>query len=146
MKRCVNHKGYYHLDEKILSQSDNPEYIECVNNITKPSNFYLNKETKSYKSCYELCATCNYGGDDYENNCTTCETEYIKNPDLPNSVNCVMQCDYLYYYTKYNLYKCTDSPICPDDFNLLVKEKGKCIDNCKNDEIFQYQYNGQCYK
>ena len=134
------------MNNKILSQSDNIEYIECANNITKPSNYYFNKEEKIYKVCYELCATCDYGGDVYENNCTSCQTEYIKSPDYPNSLNCVIQCNYFYYYTKYNLYKCTDSPQCPDDFNLLIKEKGKCIDNCKNDEIFQYQYNGRCYK
>jgi len=29
---------------------------------------------------------------------------------------------------------------------LIIKEKRKCIDNCKNDGMYKYQYNGECLK
>ena len=35
---------------------------------------------------------------------------------------------------------------CPKDYNLKIKEKRKCIDNCQNDDIYKYQYNGECLK
>ena len=36
--KCNNKKGYYFLNE---STSFEDKYIECVNNKTKPSNFYF---------------------------------------------------------------------------------------------------------
>ena len=95
--------------------------------------------------CYDSCATCDYGGDGNENNCTKCEENYIKNPDYPNSTECIGKCNYYYYY-KYNQYKCTKDENCPQNYNFFIKEKGKCIDICKNDNLYQYQYNGKCVK
>ena len=39
----------------------------------------------------------------------------------------------------------TTLPQCPEDYNLLIREKRKCIDNCQKDSIYKYQYNGECY-
>ena len=138
--KCNNQKGYYYLNANSIG------YIDCVNNKTKPSNFYFNKENKDFRPCYELCATCDYDGDGNENNCTSCESNYILKPDYADSTNCVRKCQYFYYYTNFGQYKCTNTPICPDEYNLLIKEKGKCIDNCENDNEYKYQYNGECFK
>ena len=146
---CNNNKGYYLLNNK-LSKEKSLEiygrYIDCVNNITKPSNFYFNKENNDYEECYETCNTCIYSGDKNENNCSTCENNYIKEPYLINSFNCVLKCPFLYYYNSYGKYKCTVFPKCPDDFNLMIKEKKKCIDNCEKDDLYKYKYNGECLK
>ena len=53
--KCNNKKGYYYLNESISSEN---KYIECVNNKTKPSNFYFNELRKGFEICFELCATC----------------------------------------------------------------------------------------
>ena len=29
---------------------------------------------------------------------------------------------------------------------MLIQEKSKCIDNCKNDNIYKYEYNNLCYE
>ena len=141
--KCNNKKGYYYLNESISSEN---KYIECVNNKTKPSNFYFNELRNDFEICFELCATCEKGGDKKENNCIQCEENYKKKPDIPNSNNCVIKCQYFYYYTKYNQYKCTNKSQCPDDYSLLIKEKEKCIDKCNKDDIYQYQYDGNCLK
>ena len=141
---CNNDKGYYFLNEKGSTSHELNEFIDCVNNDTKPINFYLNKDKKEYRECFQYCKTCNYGGNEAENNCTSCEKGYILEPDTPNSQQCVISCDYYYYYSKYYEYKCTAGPKCPDDFNLLIQEKRKCIDNCQKDNIYKYQYNGKC--
>ena len=146
---CNNNKGYYLLNNK-LSKEKSLEiygrYLDCVNDITKPSNFYFNQDNNDYEECYETCNTCIYGGDKNENNCSTCENNYIKEPDLINSHNCVLKCPYFYYYNSYGKYKCTLFPNCPDDFNLIIKEKKKCIDNCEKDDLYKYNYNGECLK
>ena len=118
-------------------------YIDCYNNITKPKNFYFNKETKYYEPCYKTCGTCEYGGDGNQNNCTTCDVDHMKEPEKENSTNCVVNCTYFYYYY-YNQYKCTTSPQCPDEYSLFIKKKRKCIDDCSKDTTYSYQYNGEC--
>ena len=151
MKLCIECnilKGYYPLN---LSQSNNflysskyEKYMDCVNNFTKPYNFYFDKENQDYKACYETCATCIYKGDGNENNCTSCEENYIKKPEYENSTNCVFECIYYYYYTTYDQYKCTSIPECPKEYKLLIKNKNKCINNCIDDDKYKFKYNGEC--
>ncbi len=116
-----------------------------MNNKTKPSRFYFNAENKDYEQCYERCASCEYGGNDNNNNCTSCDTGFILNQDLINITNCVVKCPY-YHYNYYGAYKCSSTFLCPQDYNLLIEEKNKCTNNCSNDDIFKYQYNGECLK
>ena len=54
-------------------------------------------------------------------------------------------CPY-YYYLYYGQYRCTISSQCPQNYNLLIKEKEMCINNCFMDDTFKYQYNGECLK
>ncbi len=139
---CNNKKGYYFLNNP---ESISKEIIDCVNNSTKPSNFYCDEDNKEYRICYKTCRTCDYGGDLEQNNCTSCDNDNIFNPDYPDSTNCISKCIYYYYY-KYNQYTCTDIPQCPEDNSILIKEKGKCTDSCQNDDIYKYQYNGECFE
>ena len=147
--KCNIQNGYFPLRassefEQSFLNNNNNQYIDCVNEKEKPSNFYFNYENQDFESCYDTCATCEYKGDGNENNCTSCEENYIKKPDYENSTNCVLKCNYFYYYTSYNQYKCTDLPKCPEDYNLLIKNKNKCVDNCTSDDIYKYQYIGEC--
>ena len=64
--KCNSKKEYYFLNYT----NENQKYIDCVNNITKPSNFYFNEENKDYEPCFYTCATCDFGGDGIENNCS----------------------------------------------------------------------------
>ena len=140
---CNKEKGFYFLNNDLSINNNN--YIDCANSLTKPSNFYFNKENADYEPCYYTCTSCDYGGDGNNNNCTSCESNLIFKPDF-NSTNCVKKCKYFYYYTLAGHYKCTEEPECPDNYILLIKEKEKCIDKCEKDNIYKYQYNGECYK
>ena len=55
-----------------------------------------------------------------------------------------MDCNYYYYYTSFDQYRCTENGQCPADNSLLVRPKTKCINNCNNDTIYKYQYNSEC--
>ena len=143
--KCNNNKGYYYLNESsLLTHQETNNYIECIKKNEKPSNFYFNQENKDFRLCYETCNTCEYGGDGNINNCTSCDINYFFKPDINNTTNCVIKCSFFYYYNKFGQYKCTSSFQCPKDYNLLVKAKKRCINNCEYDDTYKYQYNGEC--
>ena len=141
--KCNNKKGYYSLN--INGVSKDTRNIDCYNEETKPENFYLDSKNNEYKICHSNCKTCDYGGDGNQNNCTSCKNNQILKPDIPNSSNCVKQCDFFYYYQG-EQYKCTPNEVCPDDYQLEIKEKRKCIDKCENDNEYIIKYDGECYK
>ena len=86
----------------------NNQYIDYVNNETKPKNYFFNKKKrKIFEPYYGNCATYEYSGDGNENNYSSCEINYILKLDFINSTNCVVKCDFYYYYTDYEQYKCT---------------------------------------
>ena len=140
---CNNENGYYFLKENV---DINSKYIDCVNNITKPYNFYFDNEKQYYDACFDTCFQCNKKGDYIENNCESCDgITFIKQPEHEDSNNCVYKCKYYYYYTESGQYKCTNHPNCPDDYNTLIKEKNKCTNNCFKDDKYRYYYNRECY-
>ena len=141
---CNTHNNYYQINPKFLEQ--NSEYFDCYNESTKLQNFFFNKTTKFYEPCYMNCATCEYGGDGNENNCTTCGVDYMKEPEIEGSKNCVPLCRNYYYYTSYKQFKCSSSPQCPEENSLLIRDKKKCIESCLKDEEYSFQYNGECLK
>ena len=55
------------------------------------------------------------------------KNDLIFRPDIPNSSNCVIKCPYYYYYQN-GLYKCTNTENCPDNYQLEINEKKKCIE------------------
>ena len=142
-KQCNVEKGYYPINtEQDLIQN---EYFDCYDETTVPQGFYLDNENKEYKLCYTSCKACNYRGDGIENNCTSCKNDLILKPDIPHSTNCVQKCEYFYYYQQEN-YKCTKEDICPENYEIEIKEKKKCIDKCENDNEYKVQYDGECYQ
>ena len=143
--KCNNFKGYYFLNKDSISKEEmRDEYIDCVNNETKPSNFYFNEENKDYRLCYKTCATCDKGGNWKINNCKTCGQNYIFKPDINPTTNCVIKCPFYYYYTRNGQYKCSEDYYCPLNYILLKKEKGKCTNDCKKDNTYKYQYDNHC--
>ena len=139
---CNTDEGYYPVENENYTLFHG--FVECYNNDTKPINFYYNTSSNKYKICYETCLTCDGDGDEFNNNCLTCDYNHIKLSDYPHSKNCIPQCSYSYYYTTYGQYKCSESINCPKDYNLFIKELKKCTHNCNKEEKYKYQYGGCC--
>ena len=137
--KCNIYKEYYPSIVK------GEVYVECYNQETKPSNYFFNKITKYYESCYRKCKTCENQGNEQINNCTLCKNNYIFRPDQINSSNCVIKCNY-YYYISFGEYFCTENKQCPIEVRLLIRNKGRCVDNCKDDNEYIYQFNYECLK
>ena len=66
-----------------------------------------------------------------------------KNDNINNNI-CYKKCPFNYYYDSNNQYQCTDDTNCPNIYNKFVEEKKRCIDDCKKDNIYKYQYNNTC--
>ena len=141
---CNNEKNYFYLND--FSADPKNKYINCVNETTKPTNYYFNKDNLDFEPCYTTCASCKYGGNYKQNNCTSCDgIYYITNPEGENSFNCVIKCKY-FYYIENNIYKCTEEPFCPEKYNYIINNKSKCTNDCFDDNDFKYRYNGECFK
>ena len=130
---CTNNsecpKEYPYLKEENLF----PNINRCVNKI--PENYYLDERDNIYKPCHEICKKC-YGRYD---NCTECFTNYSLIIDH-DKVNTCFKCDFYYFFNNNNDYSC----ICPNNYKNIGKNK--CINKCKNDNIYKYEYIDFCYK
>ena len=127
-----------YMDKELL----NEDYKECIKEETKPKNYYFNETERAFKPCYYTCETCLSNGDSNDHNCITCAKNYIFN--IYKNNNCIIGCKYYFYITDYKEYKCTIDNQCPEEASIFIPELSKCTKNCKDEENYQYQYNGQC--
>ena len=141
---CNNDNGYYSAQ-----YSDNSflhGFLECYNIINKPSNLFYDSSLKIFKQCYMSCRTCSRAGNQNAHYCLECDDNYIKQPDIPDTTNCVIKCNYMYYYTAYGQYKCTTENKCPEEAKLYIEDLKKCTDDCSKEEIYKYKYSTKCLK
>ena len=61
-------------------------------------------------------------------------------------MNCYETCIYYYYLDNDNNFHCTDNDSCPDEYNKLIPNKKKCINDCSKDDIYKFEINNICYK
>ena len=140
---CNKTRGFY----PIIYPGYKQKYFTCLNSSLEYDRFYLDKEEKVFKPCYESCRKCDRGGDGINHNCLSCDVDLIERPGInTNLKNCIGNCSFSYYETEYGQYKCVEIPVCPIEVNKYIKEKNKCIDDCKNDDTYRYLYNGICMK
>ena len=132
---CNTNENYYPKYNNILNEN---QFDDCYNE--KPESFFLDTINNVYKSCYPTCKNCNELGDKNNHKCTECFNDYIK-----YGSNCYKRCAFYYYFDLSNEYHCTVNNECPKEYNKLILDKKKCIKNCKDDEIYKYDYNNICY-
>ena len=64
-----------------------------------------------------------------------------------DSKNCYSSCSYYYYIDKStNIKYCTDSTICPSNYNKLISEKNECVNKCEEDNYYRYEFKRRCYE
>ena len=128
--------GTYLLEDK----NDNICYAQA------PDGYYLDTVNNIFKKCYETCSKCNAGGNELNNNCLECKTNYVFYTDNNNNANCYEKCDNYYYFDDSNNFFCFSSKKCSGKYNKLIKEKSKCTDDCAKDDLYQYEYKNICYQ
>ena len=112
-------------------------YINCY---FKPEGYYLDKNDKLYKKCYSTCKTCYDKGDEIDHKCNECSPSY----SFKLNNNCYRKCPYYYYFDEFNDYHCTRTDKCSNEFNKLLLYKGRCVNDCKIDDIFKYEFQHNC--
>jgi len=133
---CNINEKYY---PKINDNSNIDNFTKCYN--TKQETYYLDKSQNIYMPCYSECKNCEELGNENNNKCTECHSNYI----LINQ-NCFENCNYYHYFDYSNKYHCTIDDECPKEFNKLIKDKNQCIDDCKKDNEYNLEYNSVCYQ
>ena len=141
---CNYENGYYEV--QYYDNSFLHGYIECFKMDNKPDNLFFDNTHRIFKQCYQTCKKCFRAGNENVHNCLECENNYIKQPDISDTTNCVISCRYKYYYTSYGQYKCTVDDKCPEEAQIYIDELKKCTNDCKNEEIYKYKYGGKCLK
>jgi len=118
-----------------------------------PDGYYKDKNYESCQKCHENCKSCYGKGNQTINNCKVCNNGLRFLNEANYSSNCFDDCisenhygisTQLYYYIdETNGYNCINS--CSGKYNKTIKDKNKCIDDCKNDDKYKYEYNSKCY-
>ena len=126
---------FYEDDE----YSDNKnEYFE--NPI---QGYYVDMDSKSFKKCFNNCKFCYGKGNETINNCKECIANLVLLNENKYRTNCYEKCNYYYFFDELDDYHCVQQ--CPNKYNKTIKIKKKCIDFCKNDNIYKYEFNNTCY-
>ena len=116
----------------------NNEFINCYNSSTIGDGYFL--DDSIYMPCYPTCKKCTKMGTLTNQECTSCYSNYIL-----NEANCD-KCNHYYYFNSLNEKKCTTEDKCPTEYSKLIIEEGRCTDDCKNENIYKYEYENKCYE
>ena len=98
------------------------------------------------KICFNSCKSCFPQGDEINHNCIECKEGYIFLNEFISTTNCYHQCPFYYFFNELNQYLCTENELCPEHYIKLIPAYKKCIDDCKKDRIYKYEYNNICYE
>ena len=133
VEKCPN-------ETSILMNDD--EYY-CVKNI--PKEYYFDSIYGIYIKCYKTCGECYGKGDELNNNCIQCKSNYSFHDNLLNISNCYENCEFYHYFDESNNYHCTETEICPKNYSKLIIKQKRCIDQCKNETNYKYEFENKCY-
>ena len=138
---CISCNNDYYPKED--DDINNNSFINCYKDL---EGYYLDKENNIYKKCYSTCKNCEKGGNKTNNNCKECILTHIFKDDFENDFNCYEKCPFYYYFDSQKIHHCTINNECPSNYNKLIIEKNKCINECNKDNIYKYDYDNRCYK
>ena len=149
---CKNDEIYkYEVDYICYDKCQNGTYklendseYNCFN--TTPEGYYLDKDLQMFRKCYKTCISCKYGGNETNNNCIECISNYAFYNNSLHISNCYEKCDNYYYFDNDYNFHCTQNKICPENYNKLIEKTNECTDDCSKDDIYKYEYNNKCYE
>ena len=135
---CIScNVGFY---QKIDDNENGKGFINCY--IGEINGYYFVENI--YKPCYSTCKKCSTKGNDDNHYCIECIDNYVFLNESKYGYNCYQECNNYYYFESLNEYKCSESKNCPLTQSKLIKEKKKCIDECRYDDIYKYEYKNEC--
>ena len=151
IEQCNESEYKYEYNDYCYKKCPNATYIAnnnkyfCLDKSIE-NNYYYDNHIQMYRECYNTCKRCTKGGNEINNNCIECRNGFMFINDSLYISNCYEICKYYYYFNGTNNYICTEDLKCPIEYNKLIKNKKRCIDECYKDDIYKYEYNNICYK
>ena len=134
-KMCISCNDNYY---RIFNDLSNIEpYFNCY---SEPEGYYLDKNDNFYKKCYSTCKTCHEKGNNTDHKCDECKSSF----SFKFNNNCYIKCNYYFYFDEFNDYYCTKAKRCSNEYNKLIESKGRCVDDCKIDDKFRYEFQKIC--
>ena len=112
-----------YLCEDNICEEDGDNSLECSNG--KPLGYFLDLNDNIYKRCFDNCNFCYGEGNETNNNCLECKSNYRFLNESKNDKNCYLKCDY-YYFDEENIYHCNENKVCPENYTLK-EEKNECV-------------------
>ena len=143
---CLNNYEYYKLCFDICPENTYPKINEFLCLDKKPKGYYLDNDIHQYNLCYQTCKDCKLKGNETNNNCIECKNGYnfLTDTMYSSNNNCYPICNDFFYFDESNIFHCITQ--CPEQFNKIINEKKKCINECKNDDTYRYEYNNICFQ
>ena len=117
--QCDNDNGYYPMDGVASN---------CYDNSTKPTNYYFDNNSNSFKKCYDTCASCSQAGDNEHHNCDTCDINSGYHLIEGGNGKCVSGTTTLSGYILYNnqFLKCYET--CKECNKPLIGTNENCLE------------------
>ena len=117
-KKCISHGNENHNNCKECINDYYPK-IDNINNCYKePDGYYL--DNNIYKPCYQTCKNCFSFGDEKNNNCSECISNYNFIEETIYKYNCYKKCEFYNYNKILNKYDCNQQ-----GFSLLIDSSNK---------------------
>ena len=136
-KECPNNTYIKFYEDGEYSDNKN----ECFENPIQ--GYYLDINAKVFKKCFKNCKFCYGKGYETINNYEQCIYNFVVLDESKYGTNCYEKCNYYYYFDELDEYHCVEQ--CPEKYNKIITINKKCIDYCKNDNTYRYEFNNTCY-
>ena len=121
------------------------EKLDLIDMNKTIQGYYYDSKDEIYKQCFYSCKLCDTGGNYTNHNCIECKLNLISLNESKYEKNCYKKCQYYYYFDDLNdYYHCTEKEECPENYNKVILNKKKCTNDCKKDNIYQYEFENQC--
>ena len=128
---------FRYMNKDLIICSESEKWSNLLSNEHLTINCINMKNNKSSIKCYKKLMS-----DENNNNnniCDFCGLNYLKEFNYKlNVINCYKQCSYYHYFDiNSNEMFCLDN--CSGIYNKLIKEKKECIEDCKKDDVYNYE-------
>ena len=138
---CNN--NYYPVNN---NESNTQEYIYCY---PRPEGYFFDENELIFEKCYHSCEQCISKGDNISHNCLECKSNFSYNISTNDYLNCYENYSYPKNFEESTYFYTIDSILkeeCNDVYNKFIPEKEKCVKNCTDDDIYQYEFRKICYE
>ena len=148
-KLFYNCKKLEYINLQNFREVSNPDTENMFEQIPKNAVICLDSSQSpniynSFKTSKCLIVSCRNDWKNVQTIITNNEEECIR---YCNGLDCYSDCEFYFYYNENNnKYYCTLEQFCPINYNKLISEKKQCIDDCRKDSEYAFEFKNKCHE